>query len=127
MLSQETTAKTTASTNSRKKVSRQSSPCRFSNCSKRAEMFGRASVPDPVSVAPERGGGDGVRWSFKGIRGKETRPQAQSAVNIGSIAYLYCRNDEFASATAEPGRVPQAYLYCSLTKEERRPEYPGRR
>src|SRR5260370_30075193 len=45
MVSQETAAKTIESTSSKRKVSRQRSLWRRSNCSRRSEMAGRAAVP----------------------------------------------------------------------------------
>src|ERR1700731_3717389 len=53
MVSQETTAKTIESTSSNRKVRRQRSLWRRSNCSRRSEMAGRVGPrPDELATAP---------------------------------------------------------------------------
>src|SRR5450755_2270094 len=109
MVSQETMAKTIASRNNRKKVSLHNSPWRFSKLSNREDTVGRASVVT-APLAEE-----GARWSFEGM-GRDGPAETPAAGTTAQTMYLYCRNDDFASAMREPEGVPQGYLYQSLTK-----------
>src|ERR1700687_3634579 len=117
---QDVQAKNTARTKRTTKVSRQSSLCRFSNCSKREETEARWSA-----CCAERPAVWGARWLSSGMQGDGTL-QSQEASADTSYA-LIVRIPTGFQQSKRLQEVPEGHLYELHTNNNGAPAEPERR
>src|SRR5205807_8888526 len=107
---QDVQAKNTARTKRTTKVSRQSSLCRFSNCSKREVMAARWSA-----CCVERPGLWGARWLSSSMKVDGTLESQESSA--GTSYTPYCKNSDGISAIKRWQEVPEGHLYELRTND----------